>query len=478
VRFSRGQNPSRGNESEPPEPQETPDSATPETGSRGSERASWFAPLPPEPSPSERPHDASGMANRGTSSDRPRTPPPPVADSFDLDDLYPPEYRPGGAREASRAPNARDAYGQGQGQGREPAPPRNDNRGGADRDAHERSMRPYTTGNQRSNARPGGRDTPPSPPISEQFGWQTPEWERNRTPPAPPRPPPLSAHWEEREERIRQEESGELPRISPPGAGTYNPNAGGVRPATPSTDDPAAFTNDGGAYSPYSQQFILPPLESLEGTSGQTTYSSASPGAFSAPFPGQGEHERAYRPDSFAPGGETRSEPVYNNGAPAAPFSLTHSGRLATTGRPGTSGAFTAVPGTPPFAAPSRGARTADTSVRGLVTDPVVWSFLGLAFVLTAAMVAFVALRYDSFPQQITLHFGPAGASQRDRIGERRELWTIPFLSVIVFLANTALAFVFDFFDRHDRFVPRLLAIGSALVSAVAWVVLLTLLYR
>ena len=110
--------------------------------------------------------------------------------------------------------------------------------------------------------------------------------------------------------------------------------------------------------------------------------------------------------------------------------------------------------------------------------DPVVWSFLGLALVLTAAMIAFVALRYDSFPQRITLHFGPAGASQRDRIGERQELWTIPFLSVIVLVANTALAFVFDFFDRHDRFVPRLLAMGSALVSAVAWVVLLTLLYR
>lgn len=476
MRFSRGQNPSRGNE---PEPQETPDSATPETGPRGGERASWFAPLPPEPLPSEHPQDASGVANRGTSADRPRTSPPPVGDSFDPNDLYPPEYRPGGAREASRASNPRDAYGQGQ--GREPAAPRTDDRGSANRDAYERSMRPRTTttGNQRSNARPGGRDTPPSPPISEQFGWQTPEWERNRTPPAPPRPPPLSAHWEEREERIRQEESGELPRISPPGAGAYNPNASGVRPTTPSTNDPAAFTNDGGAYSPYSQQFILPPHEAREETSGQTTYSSASPGTFPAPFPGQGEPERAYRPDSFAPGGETRSEPVYNNnGAPVAPFSLTHSGRLATTGRPGTSGAFTAVSGMPPFAAPSRGARTADMPVRGLVTDPVVWSFLGLAFVLTAAMVAFVMLRYDSFPQQITLHFGPAGASQRDRIGERRELWTIPFLSVIVFLANTALAFVFDFFDRHDRFVPRLLAIGSALVSAVAWVVLLTLLYR
>lgn len=475
MRFSRGQNPSRGNESEP---QETPDSATPETGSRGGERASWFAPLPPEPLPSEWLQDASDATNRGTSSDRPRT--PPVTDSFDPNDFYPPEYRPGGAREASRAPNARDAYGQGQ--GREPAAPRTDDRGGANRDAHERSIRPRTTttGNQRSNARSGGRDVPPLPPISEQFGWQTPEWERNRTPPAPPRPPPLSAHWEEREERIRQEESGELPHISPPGAGAYNPNASGVRPTTPPTDDPAAFTTDGGAYSPYSQQFIVPPLESLEGTSGQTTYSPASSGAFPAPFPGQGEHERAYRPDSFAPGGEVRSEPVYNNnnGTPAAPFSPTYSGRLTTSGRLGTSGAFTAVAGTPPFAAPLRGARTTDVPVRGLVTDPVVWSFLGFAFVLTAAMVAFVMLRYDSFPQQITLHFGPAGASQRDRIGERRELWTIPFLSVIVFLANTALAFVFDFFDRHDRFVPRLLAIGSALVSAVAWVVLLTLLYR
>ncbi|MCA1725368.1 MAG: hypothetical protein LC748_14175, partial [Thermomicrobia bacterium] len=79
------------------------------------------------------------------------------------------------------------------------------------------------------------------------------------------------------------------------------------------------------------------------------------------------------------------------------------------------------------------------------------------------------------FPSQIALHFGPAGSSQPSRIGEKRELWTIPFIVGIVLTANTALAWVVY---RYDRFAARLLTVGCALVAIIAWIVLLTLLHR
>lgn len=110
-----------------------------------------------------------------------------------------------------------------------------------------------------------------------------------------------------------------------------------------------------------------------------------------------------------------------------------------------------------------------------LLTDWPALAFLVAALLLSIAMVAYIALRYAHFPDQIALHFGPAGSGQPDRIGEKRELWTIPFIAGIVLAADTALAWAVY---RYDRFAARLLTLGCALVAAIAWVVLLTLLHR
>ena len=116
-----------------------------------------------------------------------------------------------------------------------------------------------------------------------------------------------------------------------------------------------------------------------------------------------------------------------------------------------------------------------DAGMGSLLADRSALAFLLAAVVLVGAMIAFIALRYAHFPNQIALHFGPAGSSQPNRIGEKRELWTIPFIVGIVLAANTALAWAVY---RYDRFAARLLTLGCALVAAIAWVVLLTLLHR
>jgi hypothetical protein len=90
-------------------------------------------------------------------------------------------------------------------------------------------------------------------------------------------------------------------------------------------------------------------------------------------------------------------------------------------------------------------------------------------------MVAYIAVRYSHFPAQIAMHFGPGGPTAPDRIGDKRELWTIPFIVGIVLAANVALAWALY---HYDRFAARLLTLGGALVGAIGWVVLLTLLHR
>ncbi len=177
------------------------------------------------------------------------------------------------------------------------------------------------------------------------------------------------------------------------------------------------------------------------------------------------------------------ADPATSSGALATPpgtyAPITESGRLATTGRTGqfpTSSAFDALPVT--LSTGTGGQRTVmppDAGTGTLLNDRIALLFIGAGLLITGGMIAFIALRYSTFPEQIALHFGPAGSSQPDRIGERRELWTMPFLAGIVLAANTALAWVVY---HYDRFAARLLALGCSLVALVAWIVLLTLINR
>lgn len=357
-------------------------------------------------------------------------------------------------REVREAREARDPYEPRE--PRAPQPRRPPDTVGRDRAGEGRNPDPYA---ELREAR-----EPHTPRITDsmfdRFGWRLPEEEAAEQPPRPTRPA-NSAYWEEREERIRREESGQIPRITP--NGPYNPYASGLfDPLAPVNDAPPLAPLDPDApYSPYSQAFRLtanepealaPPL--------------APPyGANDAPLSRSGTF-RALDP----------APPPAFDAAPSA-FGMTRSGRFLTT-RTAT-GSFVAVPPTPaapaPVAPPAASAN-AEPLPPPLVADGVVLLFFGLTLALVGGMAAFIALRFGGLPGQIYLHF--AADSKPDRIGDRQELWTIPFLAFIVFVANTALASVFDFFDRRDRFVPRLLLLGSTLVAAVAWVVLLTLLNK
>ncbi|MHB8646495.1 MAG: DUF1648 domain-containing protein [Thermomicrobiales bacterium] len=189
------------------------------------------------------------------------------------------------------------------------------------------------------------------------------------------------------------------------------------------------------------------------------------------------------------------ADPVYQSGAYAVPpapgtsgYAVTASGPIAQS--PYRSGAMPRVgeqpgamrqsgPLTYPSDVTSTGSRRViiapDAGRGSVVSDRPALAFLLAAVGLAGAMIAYIALRYSHFPIRIALHFGPAGSSQPDHIGEKRELWTIPFIVGIVLAANTALAWAVY---HYDRFAARLLTLGCTLVAAIAWVVLLTLLHR
>lgn len=268
---------------------------------------------------------------------------------------------------------------------------------------------------------PPAPDSPPNTPYSGQF-------------PVPAAPP-----------RADTEAGGSGARQAPP------PDAGLYRSgAVPTQRDPRA-----------SGTFPVP------GRGGDAGYRT------SGTFP-------AARPDDPA-----RSGPLPTPGPPgqwdadyrrSGPFPPPPPARQAGPYPTTRTGAFTpVVPPTDDGAARAGREGIAPVAGGSLATDRAALGFVGAALLLAVAMIAYIAWRYATFPEQIALHFGPAGPTMPDRIGEKRELWTIPFIVGLVLVANVALAWALY---RYDRFAARLMTFGSALVGAIAWVVLLTLLRR
>lgn len=282
------------------------------------------------------------------------------------------------------------------------------------------------------------------------------------------------------------------PAVPPPGV----PTRGTHDPATPPRDGDAAPARN---ISPVPEQ---PPHTPYTGQSpAQETPVSRASGAFpvsprdpraggasAMPPPDAGPYRSgtfpATRPDhghrsgplptptqSGQWGVDDRRSGPFNVPPPVSqtgPFPTTRTGAF-TPAAPSVSGAQAVVTST--------GSRRAlaPAGWGSLITDRAALAFIGAALLLAATMIAYIAVRYATFPEQIALHFGPAGAAMPDRIGDKRELWTIPLIVGLVLAANVALAWALY---HYDRFVARLLTFGSALIAAIAWIVLLTLLRR
>lgn len=335
-----------------------------------------------------------------------------------------------------------------------------------------------------------GQSPPQSPKRYDRFGWPVPadvgSDESDARPPTQGYTPRDSSSW--RVPRApdvppRAPYSGQFPAQQPaPNQSPRGPYSGQF-PAQPPPRQSGAFPaarDDERAYRE-SAAFPATPPEQVQRSGAFPIQHPLPPnvarsGQFAVPPAPGGPDDRRSGAYAVPPEPRTGGYPATASGPiPQSPYS---SGPMPRVGeQPDT------VPRSGPFAYPaeltSTGSRRVivapDAGVGSLLADRQALAFLVAAVVLAGAMIAYIALRYAHFPDQIALHFGPAGSSQPNRIGEKRELWTIPFIVGIVLAANTALAWAVY---RYDRFAARLLTVGCALVAAIAWVVLLTLLHR
>ena len=104
-----------------------------------------------------------------------------------------------------------------------------------------------------------------------------------------------------------------------------------------------------------------------------------------------------------------------------------------------------------------------------LWSDPISSGLLIGALLIDIAITLFILVRYDRFPSALAIHWNSSGVA--DRFAPTRQIWSIPLITWLVTVANVALAW---FVDTFDRFAARFLlaaslAIEFAALFAIYW---------
>lgn len=104
-------------------------------------------------------------------------------------------------------------------------------------------------------------------------------------------------------------------------------------------------------------------------------------------------------------------------------------------------------------------------SGRPLWGDPLALSLAVLALLLDGLLALVLWRQFEAFPELIALHFNAYG--EVDLIGGKNEIFKLPAIGAVIWLANTALALAAW---RIDRVMARLL-LGVALAVQVIFAV-------
>ena len=103
--------------------------------------------------------------------------------------------------------------------------------------------------------------------------------------------------------------------------------------------------------------------------------------------------------------------------------------------------------------------------------DPVSLGFVSVSLLTGLAMVGYLLIQWDDIPPSLTLHWNAEGLP--GRVGEAREIWILPLIAGIVFLANIGLAWSIA---QFDRFAARLTLSSTVIAHIVIWIALLMIL--
>jgi hypothetical protein len=105
--------------------------------------------------------------------------------------------------------------------------------------------------------------------------------------------------------------------------------------------------------------------------------------------------------------------------------------------------------------------------------DRLALALLGVGFLALLVLIGLLCLRFPSLPMLMPLHFDVAGAP--DRFGPRGQMFIIPLIGLLAFLANGVLGVVAY---RRERVASYMLWGGAVLTQLLAWAAALGLLGR
>jgi hypothetical protein len=105
-----------------------------------------------------------------------------------------------------------------------------------------------------------------------------------------------------------------------------------------------------------------------------------------------------------------------------------------------------------------------------LLTDPLTWWLLGLAFVACLALFGYFSFTFAQLPRSLPIHFNSFGVP--DRIADKSTLFNLPTVGLLVLVINTGLGILVYRWEK----VGAYLLWGSALTLQIClWVAAITL---
>ena len=96
--------------------------------------------------------------------------------------------------------------------------------------------------------------------------------------------------------------------------------------------------------------------------------------------------------------------------------------------------------------------------------DHALQILIALALVVNLALFGYLAIRFESLPDNLPLHFDVSGLP--DRIDVKSGIFGLPIIGLVVFILNTGLGTITH---RLQRAATLLLAVSALLVQILLW---------
>ncbi len=96
--------------------------------------------------------------------------------------------------------------------------------------------------------------------------------------------------------------------------------------------------------------------------------------------------------------------------------------------------------------------------------DRALMAILILALLINIALLIFLAVRFEAFPDLLPLHFDTSGLP--DRIDAKTGIFGLPIIGLVVLAANVFIGFVVH---RRERAAAMLFASSALLMQILLW---------